>query len=182
MKPFSHSVALALAALAFAAPAKAQVTYDMSKATCIDYAVMAPEMKRDFAAWMSGWFNQKQQQTEINLQILRANVATMETWCQRNPQSRVMALIEEAARNARDVPGGPASLAIAKVSCGDYLGSEAELQFLLTAWIGGYVASERGQPKIDVKSFAVTERATNKACAKNKKALLLPTVKAQIKG
>ena len=181
MSRFLRSLYL-LAPFVMAAPAQAQVTLDMSKVTCIDYATMAPEMQRDFIAWMSGWFNQKEGQTEINLRIMRTNIATMEQWCARNRDQRVMSLIEAASRNPGTAPGGPLSIDIAKVSCADYRASEAEGQFLLSAWIAGFVASEKSQPRIDTKGFARIEQATEAACKKNRKALLMPTVKAQIKG
>lgn len=182
LKRFSGAFALASLCLApLAMPAQAQVTLDMSKVTCMDYAAMAPEMRRDFIAWMSGWYNQKAGQTEINLRIMRANINTMETWCARNRDQRVMDLIEAAFRNATPAPGGPLSIDIARVSCSDFRSSEAEGQFLLSAWIGGFVASERNEPRIDTKAFAKVEQGTEAACKKNRKAMLMPTVRAQFK-
>lgn len=163
-------------ALGLSSAGQAQVQYDMSRATCTDYQAMTPAAKRDFAAWMSGWFNGKAGRTEINLQVYHANVATMQKWCAANPTATVMSLIETASRNASAAPGGPASIDVAGITCGDFLASEPATQLIVSAWTAGYASAGKDAPKIDVKAFVRHEKAVQTACAKNKKQLLLPTV------
>ncbi|SIR11953.1 MULTISPECIES: HdeA/HdeB family chaperone [unclassified Bosea (in: a-proteobacteria)] len=170
------SAAALICAIMFASGASAQVRYDMSKATCSDYEAMAPGAKRDFAAWMSGWFNGKAGRTEINLQVYHANITTMQQWCASNRSAPVMSLIEAASRNAKPSQGGPASIDVAAISCGDFLGTDPEAQLIVTAWTAGYAAANRNAAVIDAKGFAKQEKAVHTACAKNKKQLLLTAV------
>ena len=163
-------------ALGLSSASQAQVQYDMSRATCSDYQAMTPPAKRDFAAWMSGWFNGKAGRTELNLQVYHANIATMQKWCAANPSATVMSLIETASRNATAVRGGPASIDAAGITCGDFIGSDPETQLIVSAWTAGYASAGKDAAKIDVKACARHEKAVQTACAKNKKQLLLPTV------
>ncbi|WP_293853749.1 HdeA/HdeB family chaperone [uncultured Alsobacter sp.] len=162
--------------LGLSSPGQAQVQYDMSRATCTDYSIMSPPAQRDFAAWMSGWYNGKAGRTEINLQVYQANLATMQKWCTANPSATVMSLIETAFRNASSVPGGPASIDVSGITCGDFVASPPETQLIVSAWTAGYASAGKDAAKIDVKAFARHEKAVHAACTKNKKQLLLPTV------
>lgn len=163
-------------AVAMSSAGHAQVQYDMSRATCTDYQAMTPPARRDFAAWMSGWFNGKAGRTEINLQVYHGNVATMQKWCAANPSATVMSLIETASRNATATRGGPASINVAGITCGDFIGSEPETQLIVSAWTAGYASAAKDAPKIDVKAFVRHENAVHAACTKNKKQLLLGVV------
>jgi HdeA/HdeB family len=78
--------------------AKAQVFIDMSRITCVDYLAMPPERARVFAAWMSGWFNQKTGYVWVNLEAYARNVANVRAWCAANPQELVMTGLERATK------------------------------------------------------------------------------------
>lgn len=175
LKIFSGAAALATAILLSSA-APAQVRYDMSKATCSDYEAMTPGGRRDFAAWMSGWYSGKAGRTEINLQVYHANISTMQKWCASNRSASVMSLIEAASRNGKPTAGGPASIDVAAISCGDFLGTDPEAQLIVSAWGAGYAAAGKDLTVIDAKGFARQEKAVHAACAKNKKATLLDTI------
>lgn len=171
-----RSAAVLIFAAMLSSGASAQVRYDMSKATCSDYQVMAPGAQRDFAAWMSGWFNGKSGRTDINLQVYHQNITTMQQWYASNRSASVMSLIEAASRNAKPSQGGPASIDVAAISCGDFLGTDPEAQLIVTAWTAGYVAANKNAAVIDAKGFAKQEKAVHAACAKNKKQLLLTAI------
>ncbi len=58
MKALAYGLVLAGATLP--SIAHAQVKIDMNLVTCAQYIAMPPDQAANFAAWMSGWFNQKQ--------------------------------------------------------------------------------------------------------------------------
>jgi hypothetical protein len=78
--------------------AQAQVKIDMNLVTCAQYVAMPPEQAANFAAWMSGWFNQKQGYVWINLQAYERNVANVRAYCAANPNDTVMAALQRATQ------------------------------------------------------------------------------------
>ena len=170
------SALLGLLCLAAAGEAQAQVQYDMSKATCKDYELMSPEAKRDFGAWMSGWFNGKSGRTEVNQQVYEANSASVRQWCASNPTAQIMPMLEGAVRNAKPVQGGATSIDAAAITCGDFVGYIQDSQLLVSAWTAGYVASTKNVTKLDFKNFSRQEKAVLASCKKNKKQKLLAVV------
>jgi len=91
---------LALAAVAAAsltAPAaQAQVMIDTTRITCAEYLALPPADSAIFAAWMSGWFNQKTGYVSVDLEAFARNVANVKSWCSSNPQQTVMAGLQRA--------------------------------------------------------------------------------------
>ena len=81
-----------------AAPAttQAQIAVDMSRLTCGQYLAMSPDQSRIYAAWMSGWFNQKMGTTYINLEAYEKNVENVKAWCGTNPNELVMTGLQRA--------------------------------------------------------------------------------------
>jgi hypothetical protein len=96
MKKFVYGLAIAGAM----APclAQAQLKIDTTLVTCAQYLAMPPEQAGNFAAWMSGWFNQKQGYVWINLQAYERNVANVKEYCAANPNDKVMAALERATK------------------------------------------------------------------------------------
>ncbi len=88
---------LALAAL-LPAIAQAQIKIDTNLVTCAQYLAMPPDQAANFAAWMSGWFNQKQGYVWINLQAYERNVANVTAYCAANPNDTVMAALQRATQ------------------------------------------------------------------------------------
>jgi hypothetical protein len=70
--------------------ANAQLTIDMGAIKCDQYLAMAPEMSRDFSAWMSGWFSYQTRRTFVDLVLHQKNIANLKAWCQYHPQEGVM--------------------------------------------------------------------------------------------
>ena len=75
---------------------QAQMMVEMPLVTCAQYLAMPPEQSRIFAAWMSGWFNQKTGYTYINLEAYARNVANVQGWCASNPGELVMTGLKRA--------------------------------------------------------------------------------------
>jgi HdeA/HdeB family len=75
---------------------QAQILVDMSRLTCGQYLAMPPDQSRIYAAWMSGWFNQKIGTTYVNLEAYERNVANVKAWCGTNPGELVMTGLERA--------------------------------------------------------------------------------------
>ena len=83
---------LILAGIAATATSQAQIAVD----TCGQYLAMSPDQSRIYAAWMSGWFNQKHGYTYINLEAYARNVENVKAWCGTNPGELVMTGLERA--------------------------------------------------------------------------------------
>jgi hypothetical protein len=87
---------LVLGSMAAPATSQAQIAVDMSKLTCGQYLAMSPDQSRIYAAWMSGWFNQKMGYTYINLEAYARNVENVKAWCGTNPGELVMTGLQRA--------------------------------------------------------------------------------------
>ena len=87
---------LILAGIAAPATSQAQIAVDMSLLKCGQYLAMPPDQSRIYAAWMSGWFNQKMGYTYINLEAYERNVANVKAWCGTNPGELVMTGLQRA--------------------------------------------------------------------------------------
>jgi len=96
MKALVYS--LALAGVVTPSLAQAQVKIDMTLVTCAQYLAMPPEQAANFAAWVSGWFNQKQGYVWINMQAYERNVTNVRAYCAANPADTVMAALQRATQ------------------------------------------------------------------------------------
>jgi hypothetical protein len=89
-------VSLAFAISMVSEAANAQLTIDMSGITCTEYLAMSPSVSRDFSAWMSGWYSYQTRRTFVDLLLHQKNIANLKSWCQLNPQERVMTGLDRA--------------------------------------------------------------------------------------
>ena len=87
---------LILVGIAAPVTTQAQIAVDMSRLTCGQYLAMSPDQSRIYAAWMSGWFNQKMGTTYVNLEAYARNVENVKAWCGTNPGELVMTGLERA--------------------------------------------------------------------------------------
>jgi hypothetical protein len=87
---------LFLGGVAVPATSQAQIAVDMTKLTCGQYLAMSPDQSRIYAAWMSGWFNQKIGTTYVNLEAYEKNVENVKAWCGTNPNEMVMTGLQRA--------------------------------------------------------------------------------------
>lgn len=90
--------AFAAVVVAMFAPSvcSAQVQIDMGRVTCGQYLAMDTDSQRDFAAWMSGWFNQKHGYTFIDISAYHRNVDNVMKFCADHPQETVMKVLQDA--------------------------------------------------------------------------------------
>ena len=56
---------------------------------------------------------------------------------------------------------------VAKITCRQYLTSDAERQEMIAAWMSGYVRASTGQTVFDFQRFANNKRAVRNVCKKN---------------
>ena len=89
---------LALAGAVSPSVGHAQLKIDTTLVTCAQYIAMPPGQAANFAAWMSGWFNQKQGYVWINLQAYERNIANVRSYCASNPNDTVMSALERATQ------------------------------------------------------------------------------------
>jgi acid stress chaperone HdeB len=93
-------IKLMLGAVAFivflgAVPAaRAQVTLDVSKITCDQFAGYKITNPQNIAIWLSGYYNGKRGSTTLDTQKLIANAKELRSYCLRNPQTLVMQAVE----------------------------------------------------------------------------------------
>lgn len=96
MKKLAYGVAIAGAIVP--SLAHAQLKVDMTQWTCAQYLAMSPDDAANFAAWMSGWYNQKQGYVWVNLQAYERNIANVKAFCAANPNDKVMAALQRATQ------------------------------------------------------------------------------------
>jgi hypothetical protein len=99
MKKLRMSLSLSsLILVGVAAPAtsQAQIAVNMSLLKCGQYLAMSPDQSRIYAAWMSGWFNQKIGSTNVNMEAYARNVENVKAWCGTNPEELVMTGLQRA--------------------------------------------------------------------------------------
>ena len=87
---------LILAGIAAPTTSQAQIAVDISLLTCGQFLAMSPDQSRIYAAWMSGWFNQKTGYTYVNLEAYARNIENVKAWCAANPGELVMTGLQRA--------------------------------------------------------------------------------------
>jgi hypothetical protein len=90
------AIMLALTAMFAPSLSHAQVQIDMGRVTCAEYLAAAPEKQTVFAAWMSGWFNQKLGYTFIDIEACHRNIENVTKFCAAHPQETVMKVLQDA--------------------------------------------------------------------------------------
>jgi acid stress chaperone HdeB len=93
MKAKGVFMGLILAAITTPA-AHAQVTIDVAKITCIQFATYKIADPKDIALWLSGYYNGKRDNTVIDTQALKASSQNVVTYCLHHPDTPVMQAVE----------------------------------------------------------------------------------------
>ena len=88
----------AILALFLASPAQAQETLDASKITCDQFVHSKIGEPRIVAAWLSGFYNGKSNNTVIDKQNFEANLTKLVNFCydEKNFKVSVMQAVERA--------------------------------------------------------------------------------------
>ena len=89
-------ISTAFAMYLLPAAANAQVIIDMNAFTCDQYLAMSPAMSRDFSAWMSGWFSNRNAKRVVDILVHQRNIESVKLWCQSHPQVSVMSALQSA--------------------------------------------------------------------------------------
>ena len=76
-------------------PVRAQVTLDMSKVTCDQWAGYKITNPQNIAFWLSGYHNGERRNTVLDTQALSAQTQRLRDFCLTNPQLPVMQAIEK---------------------------------------------------------------------------------------
>jgi acid stress chaperone HdeB len=95
---FALALAIALAlrlALETIPEARAQVTIDVSKITCVQYTSHKITNPQSIAIWLSGYYHGKRGDTTLETQALIANAKKVRDYCFRNPQTLLMDAVEK---------------------------------------------------------------------------------------
>jgi acid stress chaperone HdeB len=75
-------------------PVRAQVTLDLSKVTCDQWAGYKITNPQNIAFWLSGYHNAKRDNTVVDTQALTANTQKLRDFCIVNPQVPVMQAVD----------------------------------------------------------------------------------------
>jgi acid stress chaperone HdeB len=77
--------------------AQAQVTMDASKITCDQFVHSSVAPTRIVAAWLSGFYNGKQDNRMLDLSNFEANISNLQKFCydEKNFKIRVMQAVEK---------------------------------------------------------------------------------------
>ena len=95
---YARRILVSMFFAAFAlSPAHAQLTVDTSKITCDQFVHSKVGNPRVVAAWMSGFYNAKKDNTVIDLKEFEANLNKMEKFCydEKNFNLPLMRAIEQ---------------------------------------------------------------------------------------
>jgi acid stress chaperone HdeB len=93
MKSVAGLFALGLA-LCLGTEANAQVTLDVSKITCWQFATYKVTNPQFISVWVSGYFHGKAGDTMIDPPTVVANASKMQEYCTKNPDVPFMKAVE----------------------------------------------------------------------------------------
>ena len=90
----SSVLLLLVLAARVAPPAHAQVMLDVSKVTCDQWSGYKITNPQNIALWMSGYYNGKRGNTNLDTQALAGKIEKLRDFCITNPQLPVMQAVE----------------------------------------------------------------------------------------
>jgi hypothetical protein len=158
--------AVAFAAIVVPGASHAQVTLDTSRVTCADVQALPPDRADVFAAFMSGWFNQRLGYVTVGMTDYERNVASVRQWCTMNPQRTIMAALEQS-RPQPGPPGAQVKIDMSLITCKQYLAGDAKAQQTISYWMSGYFRASKNQPVFEFQRFADNNRKVAAYCKKN---------------
>ena len=92
---------LVVAIVAMIQPAHAQVTLDLAKVTCDQWAGYKITNPQNIAVWISGYFNGARGNTVLDTQRLSADTRRVRDFCITNPQVPIMQAVEKVIAPAK---------------------------------------------------------------------------------
>ena len=89
------SLAFALAlSLPFGTTASAQVTIDVGKITCNQFALYKISDPDTIAVWLHGYYSGKRGNTVVEVEKLKANAKKLRDYCLENPDTNLLEAVE----------------------------------------------------------------------------------------
>lgn len=90
-----RSLALALAlALPLGSSATAQVTVDVGKISCDQFALFKVADPDTIAVWLHGYYSGKRGNTVVEVEELKTNAKKLRDYCLQNPETNLLAAVE----------------------------------------------------------------------------------------
>ncbi len=89
-------VGLTVCLMAIAPAARAQVTLDVSKVTCSQFAAYKITDPKYIAIWVSGYYHGLRGEMMVDTQRLVANADKLENYCLKNPDTLLLKAVEAA--------------------------------------------------------------------------------------
>ena len=80
--------------LATCSGAGAQVTIDVAKITCDQFTLYKVTDPQNIAIWLSGYYHGQRNDTTVDTQELATYLEKVKSYCNLNPQVRVMQAVE----------------------------------------------------------------------------------------
>src|SRR5258708_29703217 len=81
--------------------AQAQVSIDVAKITCDQFAGYRITDPRNIAIWLSGYYNSKRDNMVIDTQVFNENYTKLRDFCITNPELTVIQAVERLFSPAR---------------------------------------------------------------------------------
>ncbi|BAQ17305.1 HdeA/HdeB family chaperone [Methyloceanibacter caenitepidi] len=78
----------------FGATASAQVTIDVSKITCNQFALYKVSDPDTIAVWLHGYYSGKRGNTVVEVEKLKANAKKLRDYCLENPDTNLLTAVE----------------------------------------------------------------------------------------
>jgi hypothetical protein len=101
MKTSMFVASTLLLALLAITNAQAQVSIDVAKITCDQFAAYRITDPHNIAIWLSGYYNGKRDNTVIDTQVLNENYTKLRDICVTNPRLTVIQAVERLFNPAR---------------------------------------------------------------------------------
>jgi hypothetical protein len=91
----SAAVSIVVAIVGMTQPVYAQVTLDISKVTCDQWAGYKITNPQNIALWLSGYLNGTRANTVLDTQRLTADTRRVRDFCIMNPQVPIMQAVDK---------------------------------------------------------------------------------------
>ena len=96
LKTVSLSFVLLLAATA---ASKAQVTIDVSKVSCEQFALYKVASPETLAIWVHGYYSGKRGNTLVDVEALKANMKRLRDYCVQNPEVPLLDAVDTLVKD-----------------------------------------------------------------------------------
>lgn len=92
-------IAVSMVLAASAAPgASAQVTIDVAKITCDQFALYKVSDPDTIAVWLHGYYSGKRGDTVVDVDKLKTNAKKLRDYCLQNPDANLLQAVEDLTK------------------------------------------------------------------------------------